>query len=146
MSKTIKIQSVDKITGKARDKEYEVDDDGFLLDSGKRDQDWHDHAVKEEGLEELTNDHRKVMDHMASHKDKAGTLPTAAELSRATGMKIKYMHELFPNGPGRSCCKILGIQQEAGLVKGRLPRSDKDRAISKAQAQSQRLQGVARNE
>jgi len=117
---------------KIKGKDYDVDEDGYLLDSGARDKDWHEHVLKEEGLTELTDEHNHVLEKLAIHRDKHGTLPTAADLSRATGMKIRYMHELFPTGPGRAACKILGLPPTDGLVMGRLPRSDRDRSISKA--------------
>ena len=123
---------------KIKGKNYDVDEDGFLLNAKDKTKDWHDHAMAEEGLPVLTSDHTKVMDAVLLHNDIRGELPTAAELSRTTGMKIRYMHELFPTGPGRATCKIAGVTPTAGLVNGRLPRNNKDRKISKARGATQR--------
>ena len=117
---------------KIKGKDYDVDDDGFLLRSDDRTKDWHDHAMAEEGLTEFTTDHEKVLSTICDHHCQHGALPTAAVLSRVTRMKIRYMHELFPSGPGRAACRILGLPPTDGLLDGRLPRGNTDVLKSKA--------------
>jgi len=117
---------------KIKGKDYDVDDSGFLLDRKKRDMDWEEHVRQEEAVLELTREHRLVMDKIEAYFDRWGTIPTAADLSRATGLKIRRIHELFPTGPGRGACRMVGLNPKHGLIHGRLPRSDKDRMIAKS--------------
>ena len=94
----------------------EVDDDGFLVDPDQ----WNDTVAlalaSTEGLEELTDDHWKLMNYIREYHAQFGVAPMVRKLCKDTGFKLKEIYALFPSGPARGACKVAGLEKPTGCV------------------------------
>ncbi|MDR2368046.1 MAG: TusE/DsrC/DsvC family sulfur relay protein [Deltaproteobacteria bacterium] len=97
-------------------KSYPVDDEGFLLDHCLWDEDWVRNVSEEEEIEEMTDDHRSVLEALRLYRDKNGAPPRVRDMTAVTGFKMKYIYEMFPSGPGKGACKMAGLPKPEGCV------------------------------
>ncbi len=97
-------------------KVFLVDEDGFLQEPDK----WNDEVAKalaeKEGIMELTEDHWKVMNYLRTYFLENGIAPMVRKLTKDTGVNLKQMYELFPQGPANSACKWAGLPKPTGCV------------------------------
>lgn len=124
---------------KIKDKEYDADEGGYLRDPDKFDKDWMKHVGKAHGIEELTEEHKILIDAVREYYSKTGIMPMARELSVMTRIKIRSMNKLFPTGLGRVMCQMSGLSPDHGLFRGRLPRHEVHRAVAKQKAIARRV-------
>ncbi len=97
-------------------KTFEVDEDGFLANLDEWGPEWVDYVKTLEGINELTEDHWKVINMLQDYFKKNGIAPMVRILSKVTGFKLKYIYELFPSGPGKGACKMAGLPKPTGCV------------------------------
>lgn len=97
-------------------KTFVVDEDGFIDDYSNWSEEWVQHVKKEEGIEELTEEHQKVIKVLQEYYEKNGIAPMVRVLSKVTGFKLKHIYELFPSGPGKGACKMAGLPKPTGCV------------------------------
>ncbi len=97
-------------------KTFTVDEDGFIDAYENWCQEWVQHVKKEEGIEELTEEHTKVIQVLQDYYEKNGIAPMVRVLSKVTGFKLKHIYELFPFGPGKGACKMAGLPKPTGCV------------------------------
>lgn len=95
---------------------YDVDEDGFIQSFEEWNKDWVDYVKGSEGIEELTDEHWKVINVLQDYYKKNGIAPMVRILSKVTGYKLKYIYELFPSGPGKGACKMAGLPKPTGCV------------------------------
>jgi tRNA 2-thiouridine synthesizing protein E len=95
---------------------YNVDEDGFIDKFENWTRDWVDYVKSTEGIEELTDEHWKVINVLQDYYRKNGIAPMVRILSKVTGYKLKYIYELFPSGPGKGACKMAGLPKPTGCV------------------------------
>ena len=95
---------------------YDVDEDGFIDDFVNWDEGWMLYVKSSEGIDELTDEHKKVVDVLQEYYKKNGIAPMVRILSKVTGYKLKYIYELFPSGPGKGACKMAGLPKPTGCV------------------------------
>ena len=95
---------------------FDIDEDGFLLDFNSFHENWITHVMKEEGIEELTDEHKLVIDVLQDYYKKNGIAPMVRVLSKLTKFKLKHIYELFPSGPGKGACKMAGLPKPTGCV------------------------------
>ena len=93
-----------------------VDEDGFIDTFDNWCEEWVQHVKKEEGIDELTEEHRKVVEVLQDYYKKNGIAPMVRVLSKVTGFKPKPIYELFPSGPGKGACKMAGLPKPTGCV------------------------------
>lgn len=95
---------------------YELDEDGFLEDAAE----WNEEVAKvlalNEEVEELTEEHWKVINYLRDYYDQYGVSPMVRKLIKDTGFDNKKIYELFPAGPGKGACKIAGLPKPTGCV------------------------------
>ncbi len=103
-------------TVESEGKTFTVDEDGFIDSFDNFCEEWVQHVKKEEGIEELTDEHRKVIDVLQDYYKKNGIAPMVRVLSKVTGFKLKHIYELFPSGPGKGACKMAGLPKPTGCV------------------------------
>lgn len=100
-----------------KDIQLEVDEEGYIADSSLWDADLACFIAKQaEGLSELTEDHWKVINYLNAYYKEYGIAPMVRKLCKETGFSLKYIYELFPNGPARGACKIAGLPKATGCV------------------------------
>ena len=97
-------------------KNFEVDEDGFLLRFEDWCPEWLEFVKEAEGIPELTADHHKVVDFLQDYYKKNGIAPMVRIMSKNTGFKLKEIYELFPSGPGKGACKMAGLPKPTGCV------------------------------
>ncbi len=97
-------------------KTFNVDEDGFILDFNEFCPEWIQLVKKVEGIEELNEEHNKVIDVLQDYYKKNGIAPMVRVLSKLTGFKLKHIYELFPSGPGKGACKMAGLPKPTGCV------------------------------
>ena len=95
---------------------FSVDEDGFIDDFNNWTKDWVKYVKHTEGIEELTDEHWKVINVLQDYYRKNGIAPMVRILSKVTGYKLKYIYELFPSGPGKGACKMAGLPKPTGCV------------------------------
>lgn len=97
-------------------KEIELDEDGFIVNPD----DWTpDVAVafaSAEGINELTDDHWKVINYLRDYYKQFQIAPMIRKLCKETGCSLKYIYELFPTGPAKGACKLAGLPKPTGCV------------------------------
>ncbi|HEA65294.1 hypothetical protein LCGC14_2777130 [marine sediment metagenome] len=98
------------------DKTFNVDEDGFIDSFDNWCEEWVMHVKEEEGIDELSDEHRKVIEVLQDYYKKNGIAPMVRILSKVTGFKLKHIYELFPSGPGRGACKMAGLPKPTGCV------------------------------
>lgn len=97
-------------------KQIEVDEDGFLCDPEQ----WNEEVVqafaKQEDIEELTDDHWKVINYLRDYHQRFGTAPMIRKLCKETGFTLQQIYGLFPSGPAIGACKLAGLPKPTGCV------------------------------
>ncbi len=97
-------------------KTFSVDEDGFIDDYKNWEPEWVQYVKNIEGIEELTDEHQKVITVLQEYYEKNGIAPMVRVLSKVTGFKLKHIYELFPSGPGKGACKMAGLPKPTGCV------------------------------
>lgn len=97
-------------------KTFTVDEDGFIESFEDYCPEWVQLVKKEEGIDELLDEHWKVIEILQDYYKKNGIAPMVRVLSKLTGFKLKYIYELFPSGPGKGACKMAGLPKPTGCV------------------------------
>ena len=97
-------------------KDFTVDEDGFIDDYESFCPEWVQWVKTQEGIEELTDEHHKVVKVLQEYYEKNGIAPMVRILSKVTGFKLKHIYELFPSGPGKGACKMAGLPKPTGCV------------------------------
>lgn len=97
-------------------KTFNVDEDGFIESYSEFSEEWVQWVKREEGIEELNEEHRQVIKVLQDYYEKNGIAPMVRILSKLTGFKLKHIYELFPSGPGKGACKMAGLPKPTGCV------------------------------
>lgn len=98
-------------------KTYELNEDGFLLKS----EEWNEKvalalAKVEEGLDDLTEEHWKVIHYIRDYYLEKNLAPMVRKVCKNSGFSLKYIFELFPSGPAKGACKLAGLPKPDGCV------------------------------
>lgn len=98
------------------DVSIEVDEDGFMAEPEQ----WNENVAKAlastEGVEELSEDHWKLVNYLRDYYQKFGIAPMIRKLCKETGFPLKKVYELFPSGPAKGACKVAGLAKPTGCV------------------------------
>jgi len=97
-------------------KEFEVDEDGFIQDPERWDEEVAKALAETEDIKELTEDHWKVINYIRQYYLQFGVAPMIRKLCKETGFKLKQIYDLFPSGPAKGACKIAGLPKPTGCV------------------------------
>lgn len=96
--------------------EIELDEDGFIVDPDQWNEDVARHFAQVEGINELTDDHWKVINYLRDYYKQFQIAPMIRKLCKETGCSLKYIYELFPTGPAKGACKLAGLPKPTGCV------------------------------
>jgi dissimilatory sulfite reductase related protein len=98
-------------------KEFEVDEDGFIQNPDLWDEAVAAELAKlEEGIEEMTPDHWKLVHYLRDYYLKFQIAPMVRKLCKETGFSLQKVYEMFPSGPAKGACKIAGLPKPTGCV------------------------------
>ncbi|MCF8110258.1 MAG: TusE/DsrC/DsvC family sulfur relay protein [Desulfosalsimonas sp.] len=95
---------------------FNVDEDGFIDSFENWNETWVKYVKQQEGIDELNDEHWKVINVLQDYYKKNGIAPMVRVLSKLTGYKLKHIYELFPSGPGKGACKMAGLPKPTGCV------------------------------
>jgi len=98
------------------DVKIEVDEDGFIVDPNQWNETVAAALATTEGIEELTEEHWKVMNYLRDYYQKFGVAPMIRKLCKETGFPLKKIYDLFPSGPAKGACKLAGLPKPTGCV------------------------------
>ena len=94
----------------------EIDEDGFI----QQPELWNEAVAaalaKTEGVDELTEEHWKLVNYLRDYYLEFGIAPMIRKLCKATAFKLKKVYELFPSGPAKGACKVAGLPKPTGCV------------------------------
>lgn len=93
-----------------------IDEDGFIQEPEKWNEEVAKALAKTEEVEELTEDHWKVIRYLRSYYLEYGIAPMVRKLCKDTGFSLKEIYALFPSGPAKGACKIAGLAKPTGCV------------------------------
>ena len=96
--------------------QIEVDEDGFIQNPDKWSEELAAAIAKTEEVDDLTEDHWKVINYLREYFQEFGIAPMIRKLCKDTGFQLKYIYELFPSGPAKGACKIAGLPKPTGCV------------------------------
>lgn len=94
----------------------EVDEDGFMQEPDKWNNDVALALASTEGVAELTENHWKVVNYLRNYYLQFGVAPMIRKLCKETGFDLKTIYELFPSGPAKGACKVAGLPKPTGCV------------------------------
>lgn len=94
----------------------EVDEKGFLQETAKWNEDLARAYAALEGVPELTEDHWAALRYLRKYYLENGICPMIRRLTKETGLGLKRLYELFPEGPANSACKWAGVPKPTGCV------------------------------
>jgi tRNA 2-thiouridine synthesizing protein E len=103
-------------------KNYETDEEGYLLNLAEWDEDVAGVIAKTENVDMTTN-HWEVVNFLREYYNEYQIAPAVRVLTKAIGKQLgadkgnsKYLYELFPYGPAKQACKIAGLPKPTGCV------------------------------
>ena len=96
--------------------EVDLDEDGFIQDPDVWSEALAAAIAKTEDVDDLTEDHWKVINYLRDYYQEFGIAPMIRKLCKQTGFKLNYIYELFPSGPAKGACKIAGLPKPTGCV------------------------------
>lgn len=97
-------------------KVLEIDEDGFIQDPDAWDEEVAKGLATTESVEEMTEEHWKVVNYIRDYYIEFGTAPMIRKLCKKTSTDLKRIYELFPSGPAKGACKIAGLPKPTGCV------------------------------
>ena len=94
----------------------ELDEDGFVVVLDQWNEDVAKYLAKEEGIEELTEDHWKMIKYLRDYFAEYGIAPMIRKMTKQSGFSLKEIYDLFPSGPAKGACKVAGLPKPTGCV------------------------------
>lgn len=94
----------------------ELDEDGFLVKLDQWNEDVAKYLAKEEGVDELNEDHWKIINYLKGYFAEYGIAPMVRKMTKESGYSLKEIYDLFPSGPAKGACKVAGLPKPTGCV------------------------------
>ena len=94
----------------------ELDEDGFLVKLDQWNEDVARYLAKEEGVDELNEDHWKIIYYLKGYFAEYGIAPMVRKMTKESGYSLKEIYDLFPSGPAKGACKVAGLPKPTGCV------------------------------
>ncbi len=95
---------------------YELNEDGYLANPEQWDESFAVEIAKELGINELTEKHMMVINYMREYYKQNGVVPTLRKVSKESGVGMKDLYSLFPDGPIKKAAKISGLPKPQSCV------------------------------
>lgn len=93
----------------------EFDDEGFMVNAA----DWTKEigsAIAEALEVDLTDRHWQVIDFARKDFEDTGEPPTLRRITKQTGVDMKEIYQLFPEGPAKIAANIAGLKKPTGCI------------------------------
>lgn len=96
--------------------QIEFDTDGHMNNIDQWNEDIAKELAKAEGIDNLTEDHWKVINFMRKEFKEKGDAPSIRKLTKESGVDTKTLYALFPKGPAKKAAKIAGLPKPKGCI------------------------------
>lgn len=103
-------------------KDYETDEEGYLVNLGDWSEEIAGHIAKTESID-MSENHWEVVNFLRKYYEEYQIAPAVRVLTKAIGKSLgpekgnsQYLYELFPYGPAKQACKIAGLPKPTGCV------------------------------
>ena len=93
----------------------EFDDEGFMVTAA----DWTKEvggAIAEALEVELSDRHWQVINFAREDFENTGEPPTLRRITKQTGVEMKEIYQLFPDGPAKLAANIAGLKKPTGCI------------------------------
>ena len=97
-------------------KSVELDEDGFIVNLEEWNEDVARYLAKEEGIDELSEDHWKLINYLKGYFAEYGIAPMVRKMTKESGYSLKEIYDLFPSGPAKGARKVAGLPKPTGCV------------------------------
>lgn len=97
-------------------KEVQINDEGFMTNSAEWTKEIAIEIAREEGIQELTPDHWKIIEFCRESASSSGAVPTLRTITSGSGVSTKELFALFPKGPAKKVARIAGLGKPEGCV------------------------------
>jgi len=97
-------------------KVVEVDAEGFLRNPDDWTREIAEEIAREEGIEQLTDLHWKVIEFCRADYRARGESPTLRRITKESGVDTKTLYTLFPKGPAKKVARIAGLGKPTGCI------------------------------
>ena len=94
---------------------FEIDADGYMADHSQWNEGLAAELAKEVGIE-LTDDHWKVLNFIIKESEATGSCPTLRAIGKKSGVDMKGLYQLFPDGPVKKATYIAGLPKPKSCV------------------------------
>ncbi|HBY08015.1 MAG TPA: sulfur relay protein DsrC [Chloroflexi bacterium] len=94
----------------------ERNEEGFLVHPVDWTKELAVEIAQEEGLDELSEAHWKVIEFARANAESSGASPTLRQITNGAGVPTKELFKLFPKGPAKKVAKISGLGKPEGCV------------------------------
>jgi len=98
------------------DKEISLDNDGFMLDPQKWDDEVACTIATDEGIEEMSDEHWAIVNFIRDYWKKHDLAPPVRMICQELGMGVRQIYKLFTSGLARGACRIAGLPKPDGCV------------------------------
>jgi tRNA 2-thiouridine synthesizing protein E len=101
---------------KVGDKIIEFDNDGFMVAPDLWNEEVACAIAKEEGIDEMTEEHWKVVIFIRNHWKENDLAPAVRLICSEVGVGVRQIFKLFTSGPARGACRVAGLPKPDGCV------------------------------
>lgn len=98
------------------DREFEVDDEGFLTNRDQWDEDLAAKLAELVGIDEMSEAHWKPLRFMRQDSVGTGATPTLRRMQAVGGFDIRDLYQLFPVKPAKKMAYLAGLPKPVGCV------------------------------
>ena len=92
------------------------DEEGYLTNPDEWSKEIAVALAKQEGIDELTEAHWKIIEFCREQAKDSGAAPTLRQITKGTGISTKELFALYPKGPAKKVAKIAGLSKPEGCV------------------------------
>ena len=104
-------------TFRHKDKAYDVDDRGYILDFSQWDEEYAEGMAQNANIHGgLTDRHWQIVRFIRTEFTKTGLCPSVFTSCKSNGLSINELKKLFPTGYMRGACKLAGISPRNRFV------------------------------
>jgi tRNA 2-thiouridine synthesizing protein E len=94
----------------------QVNDEGFMVAPGEWSREVAIELAREEGIDQLTEQHWKIIEFCRQAATESGNAPTLRQITTRTGISTKELFALYPKGPAKKVARISGLGKPEGCV------------------------------
>ena len=93
----------------------DFDDEGFMVDASKWTKEVGE-AIAEALEVKLSDRHWHVINLAREDFENSGEPPTLRRITKQTGVDMKEIYQLFPDGPAKLAANIAGLKKPTGCI------------------------------